>query len=421
MNKKSEKGGLFGKINALKNRKVEAKPEAKATEVAIEQQNEAHADAAQLPLAEREILVSVIVPVYNACGYLRPAIESIMSQTLKDIEIICVDDGSTDTSLDMIKIFQQSDDRIRIITETNAGPGLARNNGLKRARGEYIAFLDADDFYESDMLETLYNCAKEKDLDIAISKYDIFENKKSRFRENIANEYSKIYAGGVVTSKNEHPDFILQSTSGSAWNKLFRRSFIMEKGITFLPEIMMFEDVYFTVCALAFAERVAKVERVLVHHRVYKQQSRVRTFKKYFPHIPVAFEKTKEFLMKGGMYEPLKKCFLNLSCSRCYHIFNLLKNDERELFWNMLHDQYSASLGWDDAVAEDFQKPEVCEWQANVEMYTFEQFKRRKARGRELDTDKIDQSLKKNKRRKKIREFFGKIFTRKKKKNKIAE
>lgn len=415
MNKKSEKGALFTKKNASKNKKAETAREASVVEEVTAEKHETSPEASQIPLSEREILVSVVMPVYNACGYLRPAIESIMHQTLREIEIICVDDGSTDTSLDMIKIFQQSDDRIRIITETNAGPGLARNNGLKRARGEYVAFLDADDFYESDMLEVLYNTAKEKELDIAISKYDIFENKKSRFRENIENEYSKIYTGGAVTSKNEHPDFILESTSGSAWNKLFRRSFIAEKGITFLPEIMMFEDVYFTVCALAFAERVAKVDKVLVHHRIYKQQSRVRTFRKYFPHVPVSFERTKEFLMRGGMYEPLKKGFLNLSCSRCYHIYNLLKPDEREIFWNMLHDQYSASLGWDDAIAEDFEKKEICEWQANIEMYTYEQFKRRKERGIELDTDKIDQRLKQNKRRKKIRGFFGKIFSRKKK------
>ena len=408
MSKKPEQSELVNIENALNTNETEQESAVATGE---------STDISEIPFAEREILVSVVMPVYNACGYLRPAIESVMSQTLTNIEIICVDDGSTDTSLDMIKIFQQSDNRIRIITETNAGPGLARNNGLKRARGEYVAFLDADDFYEPDMLELMYNRAKESDLDVVITKYDIFDNKKATFRENIENEYSKIYDGGVVTSKNEHPDHILESTSGSAWNKLFKKSFILEKGITFLPEIMMFEDVYFTISALAFAERVAKVDKVLVHHRVYKHQSRVRTFRKYFSHIPMAFLKTKEFLMKGGMYEPLKRGFLNLTCSRCYHIFNLLKPDEREILWNMLHDQYSASLGWDDAVADDFEKQEICEWQANVEMYTFEQFRRRAERGIELNADKIDQTLKLNKRKKKIRTFFAKLFSRKKRKS----
>ena len=408
MNRKNEKGGLFGKRSSADNKKnhnVNALPKADAE---LE---------APIPPTEREILVSVVMPVYNACRYIRPAIESVMAQTLREIEIICVDDGSTDTSLDMIKIFQASDDRIRIITETNAGPGIARNNGLKRARGEYVAFLDADDFYEPNMLELLYKAAKEHDLDIAIAKYDVFDNKKATFREGSENENTKIYAGGVVTSKNEYPDHILESTAGAAWNKLFKKSFIYEKGITFLPEVMIFEDVYFTVSAVAFAERIARVDEVLVHHRMYKQQSRVRTFRKYYPQIPLAFEKTKEFLMKGGIYEPLKRSFLNLTCTRCHHIYNVLKPDERKIFWNMLHEKYSASLGWDDAIAEDFDKKEICEWQANIEMYTFDQFKRRSAKGKELDTENIDRKLKQNKRRKKIREFFAKIFSRKKKAN----
>ena len=123
MNNKSENSDLIEAENAQNPNEAElaSAPEAEVDEI---------------PFAERDILVSVVMPVYNACGYLRPAIESIMAQTLTNIEIICVDDGSTDTSLDMIKIFQKNDDRIRIITETNAGPGLARNNGLKRARGE---------------------------------------------------------------------------------------------------------------------------------------------------------------------------------------------------------------------------------------------------------------------------------------------
>ncbi len=132
-----------------------------------------------------EVKISVIVPIYNACKHLRPALESILDQTLREIEIICVDDGSTDTSLDMLKIYQKRDSRIRIITETNAGPGHARNNGLKRARGKYVAFLDADDFFEPELLEKLYNRAEENDLDITIVRYDIFDNKKGKFVANV--------------------------------------------------------------------------------------------------------------------------------------------------------------------------------------------------------------------------------------------
>lgn len=362
-----------------------------------------------------DIKISVIVPIYNACKHLRPALDSILAQTLREIEIICVDDGSTDTSLDMLKIYQKMDNRIRIVTETNAGPGHARNNGLKRARGKYVAFLDADDFFEPEMLEKLYDHAEENDLDIAIARYDIYDNKKGKFVANIESEHGKIFEGGAITSKNEYPDYILQSTTGAAWNKLFKRSFISEKSITFTTEAMIFEDVYFTVSALAFAERVARIPDILVHHRIYSQQSRVRSFRKYYIQVPGVFLKIKEFLMKGGMYQPLAKGFLNLSCSRCYHTYNLLKSDDRELFWNMLHDGMNEMLGWEDHEAEDFENKEVCEFSANVEMYTYEQYKRRLAMGRKLDKEKLSETLKQNKRRKRIKAFFAKLFGKKKK------
>ena len=372
-------------------------------------------DAALAESLNAEVKLSVIVPIYNACKHLRPALDSILAQTLREIEIICVDDGSTDTSLDMLKIYQKMDSRIRIITETNAGPGHARNNGLRRARGKYVAFLDADDFIDPDMLEKLYLCAEEKDLDIAIAKYDIFDNKKGKFLNGIESDHARIYDGGAVTSKNEYPDYILESTTGAAWNKLFKKSFLLEKNITFTTEAMIFEDVYFTMSALAFAERVARVDEVLVHHRVYSQQARVRTFKKYYLQVPGVFLKLKEFLMKGGMYQPLAKAFLNLSCSRCYHTFNLLKSEAREFFWNMLHDGMNEMLGWEEHEAEDFEKKEICEFSANVEMYTYEQYSRRLAQGRKLNEDRLPETLKQNKRRKRIRTFFAKLFGKKKK------
>ena len=365
---------------------------------------------------DREIKVSVIVPIYNACKYIRPALDSIISQTLSEIEIICVDDGSTDTSLDMIKIYQKMDNRIRIITKTNGGPALARNNGLARARGEYIAFLDADDFYEIDMLEKLYSRAKVDDLDVVIGKYDIYNNKKARFQPTVESDYGSVFKGGVVASKNEYPDFILQSTTGAAWNKLFKRSFIESKGISFLPDVMVFEDVYFTVCALAFAEKVARIDDVIMHHRVYSAQSRARLFKKHFNQIPESFLRIKEFLMRGGMYQPLSNGFLNLSATRCYNAYKLLKSDAREKFFNLLHEEYCDKLGWSEHVAEDYQKSEVCEFVANIAVYTYDQYEKRNKRGTKLKREQIDYKLEQNRRRKQIREFFAKIFSKKKEK-----
>ena len=144
-------------------------------------------------MENNEIKVSVVVPVYNAADYFAPAMDSIIDQTLKEIEIICVDDGSTDNSLELIKEYQKRDARIRSLTENNAGPAVARNKGMARARGEYVVFLDADDFYELTLLERLYEMSVKHDLDIAVCDYDIFNIRKSVFTKPVNTEYGDIF------------------------------------------------------------------------------------------------------------------------------------------------------------------------------------------------------------------------------------
>lgn len=104
--------------------------------------------------------VSIIIPVYNAEKYLGKCLESLLSQTLQEMEIICVDDGSSDGSPEILKRFQERDGRVRILTQENQYAGAARNNGMKEAQGEYLLFLDADDFFENTLLEKVYNQGK---------------------------------------------------------------------------------------------------------------------------------------------------------------------------------------------------------------------------------------------------------------------
>lgn len=355
-----------------------------------------------------EIKVSVIMPIYNAYDYLRPAIDSVLDQTLRDIEIICVDDGSTDSSFDLIKEYQKKDERIRIVTETNAGPALARNNGIKRARGEYLSFLDADDFFEPTLLETLYNQAKEKDLDIAIAEYDVFNSRQATFEPAVRPEHAEIYDGGVVTSKRLCPDKIFSSTNGAAWNKLFRRSFVIEKQLLFLHDAKVYEDVYFVMSALALAERVSKVSDVLVHHRIYSDQSRAKMFRKHYSQVLNVFVELKEFLRLNGMYYPLSTSFLNLTASHAYRIYNILGFEAKETFWDMLHNGMVHELGWNDREADDFEEQDVCEFVANLVLYTHVQYKKRLAKGRRMSFDKLVSLFASGKMRKKFKAFFKK-------------
>lgn len=360
-----------------------------------------------------DIKVSVIMPVYNARDFLAPAIDSVLCQTLREIELICIDDGSTDGSLDILKEYQSSDDRVRIITETNAGPGIARNNGIRRARGEYLAFLDADDFFEATLLEELYDLAEANSLDIALADYDVYNSRKATFERTVHAEYVSIFEGGKVTSKSEYPDQIFLATNGAAWNKLFRTSFVLENRLAFLPDVKLYEDVYFMIGAMALAGRVAMVNKVLMHHRVYSEQSRAKLFHKYYSQIPEIYVKARELLMERGMYSPLSFCYRNYTADRCYKLYNMLSGDDREKLWNMLHEEYYERLGWQGKYAEKFEDAEVYEFIANVGRYDYKQYKRFAEGKSGQRTARLDHKVKLTKNKNAARSFFHKVFKRK--------
>ncbi len=115
--------------------------------------------------------VSIIIPVYNVEKYLKECLNSVVNQTLKEIEIICVDDGSTDNSLSILEEYAKKDNRINLLKQENSGAGAARNKGLDSARGEYIYFLDSDDFLELNAIEILYNQIAKNQADICFFKF----------------------------------------------------------------------------------------------------------------------------------------------------------------------------------------------------------------------------------------------------------
>lgn len=365
-------------------------------------------------ISAENVKISVVMPIYNAFDYLKPAIDSVLNQTLSEIELICVDDGSTDNTLSILKEYQQLDERVRIITENNAGPSTARNKGLARARGKYVIFLDADDFYDYTLLEKLYNVAEEQALDIAICKFDIYNNRKSKFEDNIRSDHGEIFEDDEVVSKSTYPDVILSCTTGYVWNKMFRHEFLVEKELVFDPDLRVFEDTHFVVTALSLADRVGKCNERLIHHRVYSNQPRNKLFRKYYRQVPVVYAKIKEFLRAHGMYTPLSQSFLNLSASRCYKIYNVLWHDAKADFWNLLHDTYAEEFGWMQAEPEYFEEKEVCDFVASVLMYNYKQQSKRDDKGAKVKIKRVGRFIKATKLRKKTKAFFNSIFHKKK-------
>ena len=176
--------------------------------------------------------VSVIIPVYNVEKYLRECLNSVVNQTLKDIEIICVNDGSTDNSLAILQEYAKNDKRIVLINQENKNAGAARNTGLAHATGEYLSFLDSDDFFELNMLEEMYNSAKENSLDIVICDYDKYNTVEKIYKAPKKTLTTDSW-DGIIFNYKDVPDGIFTGFLIAAWNKMFSRKFIEKNNLKF--------------------------------------------------------------------------------------------------------------------------------------------------------------------------------------------
>lgn len=177
------------------------------------------------------IKVSIIIPVYNTEKYLDKCINSLINQTIKELEFIFVNDGSPDNSVNIIKKYQAKDKRIKLLNKENGGQASARNLGLQKAKGEYIAFLDSDDYVKEDIYETLYNRAKKDDLDIVIcNNFLVYPDKIIKSENNITKEKEKIIL----------PREYIMLSPGPC-DKLIKRTYLESQNFKF-PEGIIYED-----------------------------------------------------------------------------------------------------------------------------------------------------------------------------------
>lgn len=198
--------------------------------------------------------ISVIVPVYKAEPFLKKCIESIVNQTFSDIEIICVNDGSPDNSAQILNEYAQKDCRIKIIFQENLGVSAARNAALAVATGEYIGFVDSDDWINADFYEKLYNTAKKYDADIAVCGIQkVKGNKKKPFlkikKEKFTVDKDKKFEIGNIPQKNY------------VWNKIYKLERLKEYNIQF-EEGMYYEDILFSAQAFLYARSVVTVPNI---------------------------------------------------------------------------------------------------------------------------------------------------------------
>ena len=252
--------------------------------------------------------LSIIIPVYNVEKYLPKCLESILKQPFKDLEVICVNDGSTDGSLDVLQKIKKNDDRVVIIDKKNEGSGIARNIGLSTAQGEYVYFIDSDDWLEDDVLARIIAKADELQTDILVFGGLSYYNGKGQNGAYSKNKLPKKYFGKVVSAKDIKKDiFKFPST---AWTKLYRRSFLIKNEIKF-QNIRAGQDQLPFFHSMITTDRIAILPENIYCYQKNREGS-VTSVKKKKSFSPIyVFYGIEEMLEKTGMMEEYRNIFVN--------------------------------------------------------------------------------------------------------------
>ena len=257
-------------------------------------------------MVSNNIDVSVIVPVYNTEKYLPQCIDSLVNQSLRNVEFIFVDDGSTDCSVEIIEKYQREDNRIQLIKQQNQNAGAARNNGMKNAKGKYIIFLDSDDFFELNMLEESFKCAESNRAEIVVFGWYLFDSQNKKTQEI---QFADLPSGCV--SFQQIGEHFFSNYWYAPWNKLFLKSFIDENNLEFQP-IRKCNDFYFTNMAAFLAKRVYFFNKRFVYYRTNNDNSLQGNIHRDRSAIIDAEAALKQDLKKRGLfYEVFKETFYN--------------------------------------------------------------------------------------------------------------
>lgn len=263
--------------------------------------------------------VSIVVPTYNVEKYIKVCVDSLLSQTLQDMEIILVDDGSTDSSGKICDTYAVMDQRIKVIHQNNKGLGLSRNSGLSLATGEYVGFVDSDDYVSKEMFETLYENATKYDADVSYCTYKRFVNEDEVFDESNFNiENIKVWSGekairqymleriGLPPQKKQDNLYGASVCCG-----IFLRERLLELGVQFVSERQFIaEDMLFDIEVIPHCRKIVHCDIPLYYYR-YNPKSLTKVYKadRFSKNVELYHEMYRRLLKKYKIAE----CFNSMS------------------------------------------------------------------------------------------------------------
>ena len=267
-------------------------------------------------------MISVIIPVYNVENYLHVCINSVLKQNYRDFEIICIDDASTDSSLEILEYFAEKDSRVKILkNNSNNGPGYSRNRGLDVAQGKYVSFLDGDDWFSPNTFEILLKKAEKDNLDVLMFKNIVYyeDNHNFGFEEYYDMEFMNKYENKVFNH------FDLEKTklcimSNAPWNKFYLKSFLNKNNIRFPNENLIHEDNPFFYKVITSAQRISIINKYLHNRRRRPNSIMTLNNERLFDNIEICYLILNVFLENDQLYQYYKKEVLT-------YIFNILNGE----------------------------------------------------------------------------------------------
>lgn len=275
--------------------------------------------------------ISVIMPVYNCEEFLKESIDSVLNQSFDDFEFLCVDDGSKDNSLEILRDFEKKDSRIKVFHQENKGGGTARNVALKKATGKYLLFIDSDDILYSDALEKTYELIRQKDVDFLLFKAIDYDSDTDKYFEEeyftMENVYQEV--GDEVFSYDDLGDLIFE-ISATPWGKLYNLDFIKKCGAQFAEGIIFHDNLFFWDMLFA-SERICFYDETLYVRRIHStsiQESKDKRFLNIFP----AFEGIFSVFIKYGLVDRYKHYLYNWRVRLELFRFNQIHDDYKNQF-----------------------------------------------------------------------------------------
>ena len=334
--------------------------------------------------------ISIVIPVYNSAPYLPQCIDSLLNQTYKNIEVVCVDDGSRDDSLCILNEFAAKDERIHVYTKENEGRGAAaaRNMGLDHITGEYVQVVDSDDFFAPDMVEQMAGKALETDADMVICTARFYDHLNSRAGEVFKRPEFQYMPEKEPFSWRDCPDHIFQLAEFVAWNKLFKTSFL-KKNKLYFEAIAISDDQYPSVMGAVLAERIAVVKKPFVNYRVNTGSSQVDSQSKHPEAAYEAVFSVVDRMRELGVYEKLKKSYCNIAILLMRQYFDRMRRIEDVRFlYDKFRNEVFPFLGAGELNKDYFYDHRVGEWYEMIRKYELDDllFRSARAYGSDLTT-----------------------------------